>query len=218
MTNNTNNTAKRIRLLPLAQRIALLCLVAIPILSLGEQSAAPEDSWIHVVVRGAGEWFRLAALKEESDAYLRNQEPELDLREYEVTAHIYGEATNLVSFVYFKKHGAPAFDVRFDNRGEIRRLVRTIPKCGFQESVGLFSLLAETGDVSAQAYLARFCEDGVGGERDLIEAYKWYSLAAQGGDSFSESQAKGLRRRLNSAQVAEAEERVAAFLEKRESR
>jgi uncharacterized protein len=86
------------------------------------------------------------------------------------------------------------------------------------EARSMYRALAEEGHQASQARLGFLSKNGVGGEQDLIEAYKWFIIAAETGDAFSESQAKRLRRRLNSAQVAEADERVSAFLEKRERR
>ena len=54
-------------------------------------------------------------------------------------------------------------------------------------------------------------EHGLGVEQDLVAAYLWYSLAAEGGDDTSAARLGVMSRQLTAAQIAEATARAREF-------
>jgi DNA-binding NarL/FixJ family response regulator len=78
---------------------------------------------------------------------------------------------------------------------------------------------AEAGDPAAQIRLGNyFCQEISGAAPDPVSAYMWYLLAEKSGASMIEqieSRKRNLHQKLSSAQVAEAENRAAAWLKKK---
>ena len=76
---------------------------------------------------------------------------------------------------------------------------------------------AERGDPAAQYRLGLAYRDGIGEAKDLIEAYRWVSLAATRATAAQSAEFAATRDRLVSAmtlaQVAEAQKRARAWLE-----
>jgi len=81
---------------------------------------------------------------------------------------------------------------------------------------------AERGDPAAQYRLGLAYRDGIGEAKDLIEAYRWVSLAATRATAAQSAEFAATRDRLVSAmtlaQVAEAQKRARAWLEAFEPR
>ncbi len=71
---------------------------------------------------------------------------------------------------------------------------------------------AEAGHPQMQAWLAHFHAVGNGVPLDAIEAYKWASLAAAGGDATSEPLRQNLESQLNPAELTEARRRALLWL------
>ena len=57
--------------------------------------------------------------------------------------------------------------------------------------------------------LGRWCAEGTVGPVDLVEAYKWFSLAGAQGDATAQTELGKLRARLTPEQLKDAEGRVA---------
>jgi TPR repeat protein len=67
---------------------------------------------------------------------------------------------------------------------------------------------ATQGNIIAQCNLACCYEDGIGVPKDLVEACRWYSLAAKGGDTAAQSGLKLIKAKMKTSQVVEAERRA----------
>src|SRR5205814_7779204 len=63
---------------------------------------------------------------------------------------------------------------------------------------------AEHGVVAAQNNLGVLYADGRGVEKDLVQAYKWFSLAAEAGDTESAQSVKTLAAEMKPEEVAQA--------------
>ena len=84
-------------------------------------------------------------------------------------------------------------------------------------AINWLTLAAYQGDKLAQADLAGACFNGEFAKQDLIEAYKWGDLAAQGtplapGSSNGQSIRDAAILKMSAAQISEAKQRVAAFI------
>jgi len=79
------------------------------------------------------------------------------------------------------------------------------------EAVKWWKKAAEQGQPSAQYNLAQALQDGKEVSQDLIEAYKWYSLAAEGGDRDAAALRNELAVKLSPAEVGEALKRARDF-------
>jgi hypothetical protein len=71
---------------------------------------------------------------------------------------------------------------------------------------------AESGETDAQKFLGRCYLNGTGVERDEVEAYKWFALAAQHGSKSATEQRDALLKNFTNAQAAEAKRRFDALL------
>jgi hypothetical protein len=85
------------------------------------------------------------------------------------------------------------------------------------DAVKWITLAANQGDKRGQADFADICLEGKLVKQDLVEAYKWGELAAQGPKNDSatrggRSTRDGATLKMNAAQIAEARRRVAAFV------
>lgn len=74
-----------------------------------------------------------------------------------------------------------------------------------------FQRAAELGLRDSQYNLARFLESGIGLKQDLSAAYRWYLIAARGGDTEAQARATALKGRLSADQQAQAQARAGAF-------
>ena len=70
---------------------------------------------------------------------------------------------------------------------------------------------AQRGIVDSQYNLGQLYQAGSGVPRDLAEAYKWFSIAAIGGDGPSRAAATELEDNLTTAQLAAAESAARGF-------
>jgi TPR repeat protein len=76
------------------------------------------------------------------------------------------------------------------------------------------TLLARAAAAShreAQLELGHAYRFGRGVERDTVEAYKWYALAAQKGSAGAKAEAASLERSLSAEELAQAKSRVALW-------
>lgn len=76
---------------------------------------------------------------------------------------------------------------------------------------GWFTQAAEHGLVDSQYNLAVLFESGLGVEKDLAQAYKWYALAARGGDKEAERRRGNLKGRMDAKSAASIEATVARW-------
>jgi TPR repeat protein len=74
-----------------------------------------------------------------------------------------------------------------------------------------FREAAELGHAKAQLYLGHMYAEGLGVERDPIEAYKWYQLSAWQRNSLASSARDRLSGKLSSEQLDEAKASAQAF-------
>lgn len=70
---------------------------------------------------------------------------------------------------------------------------------------------AEQGYAPAQVDLGYLYEQGKGVPLDYVGAYKWYKLAAAGGDERGLARMKSLARLMTQQQISEASDRAAHF-------
>ena len=87
------------------------------------------------------------------------------------------------------------------------------------EAIKWFLEAATKDYVLAQLRLGEIYRDGLGVSIDVVEAYKWYSLADRTAPTVpnkGRDEAWGLSREMTDEQVAEAERRVEVFRSNRE--
>jgi TPR repeat protein len=70
------------------------------------------------------------------------------------------------------------------------------------------SVAASIGSGEAQGNLAILYENGVGVQRDLLEAAAWMEIAAGAGLEGANSKLVQLRRQLNASEIIQASDRV----------
>jgi TPR repeat protein len=75
---------------------------------------------------------------------------------------------------------------------------------------------AEGGDIRAQVRLAGLYEKGLGVERNVVEAHRWYDLAATAGDAEAKAARDALAAGMSPDQVARAHDRATAWIEERQ--
>lgn len=85
----------------------------------------------------------------------------------------------------------------------------------YGEAVKWFTRAAEGGQVLAAATLGAYYWAGRGVPQDDISAYMWSAIARQEGDEASKYRMAILRAHMNEGQIAEAEQRVAKWLQAR---
>ncbi len=81
-------------------------------------------------------------------------------------------------------------------------------KPDFEASLKWFNIAANAGLVDAQYNLAVLYEKGQGAKSDLVEAYKWYSLAQKEGDKQAASRAAIIKLKLSPAQIITAQNNI----------
>lgn len=64
---------------------------------------------------------------------------------------------------------------------------------------------AEQGSVIAQNAFGQLCENGYGLKASYVAAYKWYSLAAEGGSEQARANKEALEERMTPEQISEAQ-------------
>ena len=74
-----------------------------------------------------------------------------------------------------------------------------------------FHAAAELGHADAQLYVGHMYAEGLGVDRDPIEAYKWYQLSAWQRNSLATSARDRLSGKLSSDQIHQAKESARAF-------
>jgi len=82
-------------------------------------------------------------------------------------------------------------------------------------AVGWFHKAADRGIVDSQFNLGVLYGEGTGVDRDLVQSYVWYSLAAAQGDSIAGQRAERVSLDLSKKQQAQADSRLKAFTPKR---
>jgi hypothetical protein len=73
---------------------------------------------------------------------------------------------------------------------------------------------AEGGDIRAQVRLAGLYEKGLGVERNVVEALRWYDLAAAAGDAEAKASRDALAAGMSPDQVVRARDRATAWIDK----
>lgn len=63
-----------------------------------------------------------------------------------------------------------------------------------EEAASFFSIGAKNGDISSQFYLGEMYEKGIGVERNMDEAIKWYKKSAERGDKIAKPAMDALKR------------------------
>ena len=86
-----------------------------------------------------------------------------------------------------------------------------IIKPDFKVALKWFSMAANAGLVDAQYNLAVMFEKGHGTDVDLVETYKWYSIAGNKGDQQAKKRAKVIKLELSTSQVLQAQKAVKAW-------
>lgn len=81
-------------------------------------------------------------------------------------------------------------------------------KPDFKVALKWFSMAANAGLVDAQYNLAVLYEKGHGTEVDLVETYKWYSIAGNKGDQQAKKRAKLVKLELSASQILAAQKAV----------
>lgn len=74
-----------------------------------------------------------------------------------------------------------------------------------------FLKAAEYGLADSQYNLGVLIENGLAGAADRVAAYKWYALAAKGGDADATQRRDALKAELGAGDLAAAEEMIGAF-------
>jgi TPR repeat protein len=80
-----------------------------------------------------------------------------------------------------------------------------------QESVKLYQLAAIQGNASAQLNLGICLAAGIGVKTDLIEAYKWLTLAANQGEANAMQVIEHFLKEVSPEQIAEGKRRAESF-------
>lgn len=89
-----------------------------------------------------------------------------------------------------------------------------VPKDAAKAAVKWYRKAADQGLAEAQYNLGMMCALGEGAPKDAVEAYKWFNLAAAGGDTDAAKEKEALEKELSRAEIAEGQRRTQAFLEK----
>ena len=81
----------------------------------------------------------------------------------------------------------------------------------FSEAARWFERSAGLGYVDAQFNLAVLYERGDGVPQSLLDAYKWYGIAAASGDVIAKTRAGAIATQLSSEELSAAQKAVAEF-------
>ena len=83
----------------------------------------------------------------------------------------------------------------------------------YNEALSVLDKLAKKGIPEGQNAMGVMVRDGLGGlQPDKIEAYKWFSLAAQRGSTLAEENMLQIAHNMTSTEIYEAESRASAWL------
>ena len=103
------------------------------------------------------------------------------------------------------RHGLPEASYM---AGRMLAVGRGVAKDGSQAMVA-FQDAAQQGHVDAQNLLGKLSEKGT--SPNLVDAYKWYTIATAGGSREAEANRSSLRTYLTTAQIASAQRQAGAF-------
>ncbi len=78
-------------------------------------------------------------------------------------------------------------------------------RCDYDTALREFRLLAEQGHAQAQVNLGIIYSQGRGVPKDSVQAYRWYTLAADQGDDLAEKFKDHLAKSMTLDQLAEAQ-------------
>jgi localization factor PodJL len=81
----------------------------------------------------------------------------------------------------------------------------------YETAVRWFTEAAEHGVTDSQYNLAVLLESGLGVPKDLTAAYRWYALAARGGDKEAVRRRDRMKERLDLATIKAAETEIAIW-------
>ena len=87
---------------------------------------------------------------------------------------------------------------------------RGVPKSD-AEAARWFLKAAEQGDADAQGFLGSLYMNGQGVPKDYVQAYMWFNLAAASGKNAAAQVRDGLEHSMTTEQLAEAQQRTAAW-------
>ncbi len=129
--------------------------------------------------------------------------------------HGFARAQNDLGWAYETGDGVDTRRSCGPRAGSSGRVQRETGPCGdFENAAIWYRRAAEQGWARAQTNLARLYENGLGVERDLVEAVYWYRLASDARiDQIQDLARSGVRRlqsRLNSSELVEVDRRVDA--------
>ena len=93
--------------------------------------------------------------------------------------------------------------------------VRAYANRDFARAIHHWGPLAQRGDGSAQFNIGRMYARGEGVQRNLPEAYKWFTLAALAGRSQAERARQAIGRTMTPVQMAEGLRRAEAWRQQR---
>jgi localization factor PodJL len=93
-------------------------------------------------------------------------------------------------------------------------LIASRPNADYKTAAGWFTAAADHGLSDSQFNLAILYENGMGVEKNAIEAYKWFVLAAKSGDKDSSARRDAMKAKLSAEQLAVAEVELEAWRSK----
>jgi TPR repeat protein len=91
---------------------------------------------------------------------------------------------------------------------ELQDGLRAYSQRNYPAAIRAWAPLAQRGDAIAQYNLGRLYARGEGVARDLPEAYKWFTLSAQGGRREGDQARQAIARSMTPVQAAEGLRRV----------
>jgi TPR repeat protein len=93
--------------------------------------------------------------------------------------------------------------------------VRAYSNRNFARAIHLWGPLAQRGDGSAQFNIGRMYARGEGVQRNLPEAYKWFTLASLAGRPEGERARQAISRNMTPVQMADGLRRAEAWRQQR---
>lgn len=82
----------------------------------------------------------------------------------------------------------------------------------YEQALKWYKLAAEQNEPSAQKAVGVFYEKGYGVKKDLLEAYKWYSLSSSGGLAAGDALRKNLAPKLKPEELVVAQKRFTDYV------
>jgi hypothetical protein len=87
----------------------------------------------------------------------------------------------------------------------------------YKEAARWFDKAADQGDIHGQIALGRMYQQGHEGfQKDLIQAYKWYIIAAQSGWDYAIKKRNELAKKLSPSHIAQAEKLAQEWMQRHE--